>query len=156
MGCSTPAFPVLHHLLEFVQMHVLWVDDAIQPPHPLSPLSPPTLNLSQHQGLRLKSVWNCQYPQSFSFVFPKASVILQLANLECDSGLGRLGAGRSRSESLLSDGWRRMGWLSMPVLFPWLSNQVRDPSSLEKNKREDKQSECLGKNFSHGNQCKCY
>ena len=30
---------------------VYWVSDAIQPPHPLSSLSPPTFNLSQHQGL---------------------------------------------------------------------------------------------------------
>jgi len=27
------------------------IDDAIQPPHPLSSPSPPALNLSQHQGL---------------------------------------------------------------------------------------------------------
>ena len=31
--------------------HVHWVSDAIQPPHPLSSLSPPALNLSQHQDL---------------------------------------------------------------------------------------------------------
>ena len=31
--------------------HVHRVDDAIQPSHPLSSPSPPTLNLSQHQGL---------------------------------------------------------------------------------------------------------
>ena len=31
--------------------HVLWVGDAIQPSHLLSPLSSPALNLSQHQGL---------------------------------------------------------------------------------------------------------
>ena len=48
MDCSTPGFPVLHHLLEFAQTHVHWVDDAIQPSHPLLP---PALNLSQHQGL---------------------------------------------------------------------------------------------------------
>ena len=47
---STPGFPVLHYLLELPQTHVHWVNDAIQPPHPLSP-SPPALNLSQHQGL---------------------------------------------------------------------------------------------------------
>ena len=35
----------------FAQTHVCWVDDAIQPSHPLSPPSPPALNLSQHQGL---------------------------------------------------------------------------------------------------------
>ena len=51
INCSTPGFPVLHHLLEFVQTYVHWVSDAIQPYHPLSPPSPSALNLSQHQGL---------------------------------------------------------------------------------------------------------
>ena len=49
--CSTPVFPVLHHLLELAQNHVRWVSDAIQPSHPLSSPSPPALNLSQHQRL---------------------------------------------------------------------------------------------------------
>ena len=31
MDCSTPGFPVLHHLPELVQTHVLPVGDAIQP-----------------------------------------------------------------------------------------------------------------------------
>ena len=31
--------------------HIHWVGDAIQPSHPLSSPSPPTFNLSQHQGL---------------------------------------------------------------------------------------------------------
>ena len=44
-------FPVLHHRLDFVQNHVHWVGDAIQPPHPLSHPSPPAFSLSQHQGL---------------------------------------------------------------------------------------------------------
>ena len=48
--CSTPGLPVHHQLLEFTQTHVHWVSDAIQPSHPLSPPSPPTFNLSQHQG----------------------------------------------------------------------------------------------------------
>ena len=30
-----PGFPVLHYLPEFAQTHVHWVDDAIQPSHPL-------------------------------------------------------------------------------------------------------------------------
>ena len=49
MDCSLPGFPVLHYLLQFAQTHVHWVNDAIQPPHHLSPTSPPALNLSQHQ-----------------------------------------------------------------------------------------------------------
>ena len=28
MDCSTPGFPVLHHLLEFAQIHVCWAGDA--------------------------------------------------------------------------------------------------------------------------------
>ena len=51
MNRSTPGLPVYHHLLEFTQTHVHRVGDAIQPSHPLSPPSPPVLNLSQHQGL---------------------------------------------------------------------------------------------------------
>ena len=51
MDCSMPSFPVHHQLLELVQTHVHWVGDAIQPSHPLSSPSPPTFNLSQHQGL---------------------------------------------------------------------------------------------------------
>ena len=50
MDCSTPGFPVLHCLPEFAQTHVHWVSDASNP-HPLTPPSPPALNLSQHQGL---------------------------------------------------------------------------------------------------------
>jgi len=50
MDCSTPGFPVLHYLPEFAQTHVHWVDDGIQPSHPLL-LPSLTLNLSQHQGL---------------------------------------------------------------------------------------------------------
>ena len=51
MDCSTPGFPVHHQLLEFAQTHVPWVGDAIQPSHPLLPPSPPSLSLSQHQGV---------------------------------------------------------------------------------------------------------
>ena len=51
MGCNTPHFSVLHHLLEFAQIHVHRVSDAIQPSYPLSFPSPSAFNLSQHQGL---------------------------------------------------------------------------------------------------------
>ena len=51
MDFSTPGLPVYHQLPEFTQTRVHWVSDVIQPPHPLSSLSPPTFNLSQHQGL---------------------------------------------------------------------------------------------------------
>ena len=49
--CSTPGFPVLHHLPKFAQTHAHWVGDAIQPPPPLPPPSPFAVSFSQHQGL---------------------------------------------------------------------------------------------------------
>ena len=74
MDCSTPGFPVLHHLLEFAQTHVRWLGDAIQPSHSLSPPSPPAFNLSQHQGLfqwvcsriRRPKFWNFSFSISLS------------------------------------------------------------------------------------------
>ena len=51
MDCSTPGVPVHHQLPELTQTHIHRVSDAIQPSHPLSSLSPPTFNHSQHLGL---------------------------------------------------------------------------------------------------------
>ena len=49
-GLQHARLPCPHCLLEFVQTHVHWVSDAIQPSHLLSPSSPPALKLSQHQS----------------------------------------------------------------------------------------------------------
>ena len=69
MDCSTPGFPVHHKLLELTQTHVHRVGDAIQPSHPLSSPSPPTFNLSQHQGLFNESVFCIRWPKYWSFSF---------------------------------------------------------------------------------------
>ena len=69
MDCSMPGLPVHHQLPEFTQTQVHWAGDAIQPSHPLSSPSPPTLNLSQHQGL-FKWVSSCvRWPKYWSFTF---------------------------------------------------------------------------------------
>ena len=51
MDYSMEGFPVHHQLPEPTQTHVHCVGDAIQLSHPLLSPSPPTFNLSQHQGL---------------------------------------------------------------------------------------------------------
>ena len=51
MNHSTPGLPVHRQLPEFTETHVHWVNDAIQPSHPLSSPSPPAPNPSQHQSL---------------------------------------------------------------------------------------------------------
>ena len=80
MNFSMPSFPVLHCLPEFVQVHVRWFDDAIQPSYPLSPPFPLSLTLSQHQGLfqwvsssyQVAKVLELQH-QSFQWIFRKKS-----------------------------------------------------------------------------------
>ena len=68
-GLQNARFPVHHQLSELTQTHVHSVSDAIQPSHPLSSPSPPTLNLSQRQGLFNGSVLCIMWPkyQSSSF-----------------------------------------------------------------------------------------
>ena len=67
MDCSTLDFPVLQYLLEHAQIHVHWVGDAIQPPHPLLPPSPPAFNLPQHQSLFNESAVHIRWPKYWSF-----------------------------------------------------------------------------------------
>ena len=50
MDCSMSGFPSLHYLLEFVQLHVHWVSDALKISHHLLPSSF-AFNISQNQGL---------------------------------------------------------------------------------------------------------
>ena len=79
MNCITPDFPILHYLLEFAQTHIHWVSDAIQPPHPLSPPSPPDLNLFQHQDL---FQWTGSSHQVAKFIGVSASASVLPINIQ--------------------------------------------------------------------------
>ena len=70
MDCSAPGFPVHHQLLELAQTHDHWVDDAIQPSHPLLSPSPPAFNLFQYQGL---FKWVIRWPKYWNFRFSISS-----------------------------------------------------------------------------------
>ena len=66
MDCSTPSFPVLHHLLELAQTHVHWISDAIQPSPLSSPSSPASIFLSI-RVLSSESVLRIRWPKYWSF-----------------------------------------------------------------------------------------
>ena len=68
MDCSTPGFPVHHHLPELAQTHVHRVSDAIQPSRPPLYPSPPAFNLSQHQGV-FQTVLHIRRTKYWSFSF---------------------------------------------------------------------------------------
>ena len=79
MDCTTPGLPVHHPLPESTQTHVHWVDDAIQPSHPLSSPSPPAFNVSQHQGLSVSRnhvghYWQGSFQMSQLFVSGSQSI----------------------------------------------------------------------------------
>ena len=57
MNRSTPGLPVHHQLPKFTQTYVHQVGDAIQPSHPLSSLSPPAPNPSQHQSFPMSQLF---------------------------------------------------------------------------------------------------
>ena len=70
LDCHMPGFPVLHHLLEFVQTFVRWVSDAIQPIILsclllLLPLIFPSISVITNMKIHLqksnlnKALWNC-------------------------------------------------------------------------------------------------
>ena len=66
--------PSVHHQLpEFTQIHVHWVGDAIQPPHPLSAPSPPASTLSLHDAL---PIWSSSRFTSIESVMPASHLIL--------------------------------------------------------------------------------
>ena len=69
MDCSTPGFSVICYLLEFTQIHIHWVGDAMQPSHSLSLSSLPALNVSQHQCLWQWVSSFHQWPKYWSFSF---------------------------------------------------------------------------------------
>ena len=68
MDCSTPGLPVHCQLLEFTQTHIHWVSDAIQPSHPLSSPSQPSI----FPSIRIFSnelVLHIRWPKYWSFSF---------------------------------------------------------------------------------------
>ena len=64
IDCSVPGFPVPHQLPEPTQTHVHHVGDAIQPSHPLSSPSPPSIRsfpVSQLFASGGQRTWNFRF-----------------------------------------------------------------------------------------------
>ena len=66
---STPGFPVLHHLPEFVQTHVHWGHDPIQPSQPLSSPSSPALIFPSIKVFSTEAAFCIRWPKYWSFNF---------------------------------------------------------------------------------------
>ena len=114
MNCSMPSLPVHHQLLEFTQTHIHRVDDAIQPPHPLSSPFPPAPNPSQHQSLfqwvTLRMRWPKYWSVSLSIIPSKEHpelISFRMDRLDVLAVQGTL-------RSLLQQDWKRSVFISIP------------------------------------------
>ena len=87
MDCSMPGFPVPHHLLEFAQIHVPWVSDAIQPPHLLSPPSPASV-FPNIRVFSSKSALCIRWPKCWSFSFSMSVNLTRALGTGCSYGRG--------------------------------------------------------------------
>ena len=116
-GLQHARFPETIQLLEATQTHVNHVGDAIQPSHPLSP-SPPTFNLSQHQGLfqwvdsshLVAKVLDFQLQhQSFQWVFRADFLLDWLVGIPCSP--------RDSQESSSTPQFKSINYLVLSFLY---------------------------------------
>ena len=124
----TPGFPVLHHLPEFAQTHVHWVNDAIQPSHLLSSPSPPAFSLSQHQGL---------FASGGQSTGDSASASVLPMNIQSWFPLGLTGL-----VSLLSKGLSRVSTVPSPKFFFLQIAYTRTPLVSRTREKYNKESFC--------------
>ena len=94
MDCSIPGSPV-HYLLEFAQIHVHWVSDAIQPSHPL--LSPSHLALNPNIRVFSKeSALHIRWPKYWSFSISPSKEYSGLISFRIDCLISLQSRGLSR------------------------------------------------------------
>ena len=151
MDCSTPGFPVYHQLPKLAPAHVHWAGNAIQLSHLLSSPSPPTFNLSQHQGLfqwvssshQVAKVleFQLQHQSSNEYLGLISFRIDWLDLLAAQGTLKSLLQHHSSKASILwrsaffivqlSHPYRRRRWHPTPVLFAWKIPWTEEPGRLQ-------------------------
>ena len=121
----TATFPILPYLLEFAQTHVHWVDDAVQPSHPLSPPFS-ALNLLQNQGLSNESALHIRWPKywSFSFSVSPSNEYSGLISFRIDwlTGLISLLSKRLTRVFISTTVWKHHFFITQPSL--WSSSHI--------------------------------
>ena len=88
MDCGSPGSSFLHYSMEFAQIHVHCISDAIQPSHPLLPLlllPSVFLNVrvfSSESALRMRwpKYWSFSFSKSSTDIYFPAVLLLHLSN----------------------------------------------------------------------------
>ena len=90
MDCSTPGLPVHYQLPEFIQIHVHWVSDTIQPSHPLSSLLLLALIFPSIRVFSNESVLHIRWPKYWRFSFSISLISFRMDWLDLLSVQGTL------------------------------------------------------------------
>ena len=147
MNCSTPGLPVHHQLPEFMQNHVHWVGDAIQPSHPLSSPSPPAPNPSRIRVFSNESTLH-MWPKYWSFSFSIIPSNEHPGLISFRMGWLDLLAVQGTLKSLLQHHSSKASILQRSACFLESSNREKKLNSLW---AESEQANGDGKNWSLGN-----
>ena len=123
MDCSTPGFPVLHYLLEFSQIHVHWVCDAIQPSHPLlrCPLLFPPSILHSIRVFSSESALCNRWPKYQSFSISPSSKYSGLISFMID-WFDLLAIQRTLKSLLQHHNWKYQLFGTQPFL--WVNSHI--------------------------------
>ena len=114
--CTTPGFPVHHHLPEFGQIHVHRVSDAIQPSHPLWSPSPPAFSI---RVFSTESALPIMWPEYWSFSFSPSNEYSGLISFRMDWLISLQSKGLSRvfsSTTIKSINFSQLSLLYGPTL----------------------------------------
>ena len=127
MNCSTPGLPVHHQLPESTQTHVHWVGDAIQPSRSLLSPSPPTFNLSQHQGLFKWVSSSHQVAKVLEFQLQRQSFqwILR-TDFRQDGLVGSPCCPRDSQESFPTSQFKSISFLALSFLYSPALTSIQD------------------------------
>ena len=97
MYCSMPVFPVPHHLPEFAQMQVHWIDDGIKVSGPLSSSSPLVPNFPRIRVFSNELAPSIRWPKYWSFSLASAFPV----NIQNLFPLGLTGLNSLQSKGLI-------------------------------------------------------
>ena len=125
MDCTTPDLPVHHQIPKLT--HVLWVSDVIQSSHPLSSPSPPTFNLSQHQGFLKWVSSSHQVAKVLEFQLQHQSFQWRFRNVFLFDGLvGSLCYTRNSQESSPTQQFKSINSSALSFLYSSTLTSIHD------------------------------
>ena len=126
MDCSTPGFPVLHHLPEPAQTHVHWLGDAIQWSHPLSSLSPPASVFPSIRVFSNELALHIRWPKHWSFSISPSMNIQDWFPLEWTGWISLQSKGLSSVSSNSSPQFKSINSSVLGLLYSSMLTSLHD------------------------------